>query len=242
MDDHSVKIAAITSEINTLAKNTLDEYYKLTKSNSKLCGTFMNRSESYLQKIQTATKDEAMKQHRVVVQAFENGLKELNSAQEGREKTRQSFLDAARKNAAKITRLTGEFNDKLQLEAFHQIVRLEVDAIKSRRCILQFCWDTELTRQIKSLIQKLNEKQTKVLVELGQAFKNSDFKMKNTQKKFDDEFYSISKVITHVKTTSSDINEIIKEDLHDPYIISLIKEDVERLIAECRKYIAEHEF
>lgn len=242
MDKNSAKIVEITGEINELAKSTLDKYYKFTKSNSELCETVINRSQKYVQKIQNATEDKAMKYHRNAVDDLKDLSKEVNSAQERRLKIRERFLDAARRNEARINRLTGKFNDKLVRDVFEQVSRLELEAIKSRRCNQGSCEDTDLTRQIKLLIQNLKKAEAKVRAELGQAFENSDSKMKDTKKKLDDEFYPISNIMSQADSTSFIIKTIIKEHLHSPDIINLIKTNVENLIKKCQEYIASHKF
>lgn len=241
LDDRSVKMAALTREINTFVNNTLAKYHELTQSNSKLCADTINRSQSYLQKIEDAPKDEDMKQHRIIVQVFRNVLKDVNTALERCAAIYQSFTDTTQKNEAKLIRLSGELFE-IAVEVDHMSRSLKLDAIKSRRCILGVCVDTEKTRQIRALIQKLEDKETTVHAELVQATENSSSKERRMRNTFDNQFKRIRELRGGIDSPIYTIIKVIENGVHNSDIIDIIKGEIGISIAECKIYIAKHKF
>lgn len=230
----------MTRGINALAKNTTDKWYKLAQSSYEWCGVAINHSQTYLPKIQNSTKDEAMKQHRNLVQVLEKDLKEINSVQEKRAEIFQSFLEATRKNDDRLKKLGGDFNYKIKRDVITLIICLNVDAINSRRCIWRICWDTKLTRKIKSLIQKIETKLGNVSEDIDIAFKNSDSKIAETKNKFKVEHIKISDIMVQAKSALGNLNDIIEEDLHNSAIIKEINIFFKKLIEKCQTYRSGH--
>lgn len=241
LDVVSVKSAALSDEINTIVKDALVKFHELARSNSKLSADNINRSQSFLQKIEGATKDEVMKQNRIMVQDLGNALKELDAAEERHLADRQSFSDNSSKNSVKLDRLGAELHG-IDKEVDRTLSNLILDATKSRRCVLGFCVDTKKTRQIRALIQKLADKRTTVEAEFGQASENSSLKQRSTRDMFVDEHYRIGSLRGAVKSCLDTIADSVEEDSVEPELIDIIKGQAKMLIAECRKYINQHKF
>lgn len=227
--------------MNTLVESTKEKYFVLTHSNYEWCGVTINRFQSYLQRIQNSTKDEAMKQHRIEIQVLRDGLKKITTAKDGLEKTYLYFLNIARKNIALTTRLNAEFNKYNDHDVYEILRYLTLKAEKSRQCVWKICWDTKLTQQIKSVIQSIEKKRDEIRVKLDQAFENADIHMNKMKTTFWADILAIRDVIPQVEITLETIKNVIEDDLHDSVVINEIKIAVEKLIEECRKYRARHE-
>lgn len=227
--------------MDTLVENTKEKYFVLTHSNYEWCGATISRFQAYLQRIQNCTKDEAMKQHRIEIQVLKDGLNKITSAQHGLEKTYSNFLTIARKNVAQTSQLNGEFNRYSAYHVEELLIYLMLEAEKSRQCILKICWDTKETSQIRSLIQTIEQKQDKILLDLEMALQNARIHMDKMKTTFGDDILAIRGVIPQVKVAMSTINDVIEADSHDSVALNEIKIAVQKLIEECRKYRARHE-
>lgn len=241
LDEYAARVGELTDEMSTLVENTKEKYFILTHSNYEWCGVTIKRFQAYIQRIQNSTKDEAMKQHRIGIQVLTDGLNKITSAKDGLEKSYSDFLNVARKNVASTTRLNAEFNKYSDYNVHKLLVYLIFEAEKSRRCILQICWDTKLTREIKSMMETIEKKRVKIHADLQQAFENADIHMNKMKTTFWGDILAIRDVIPQVRVTMETIKNVIEEDLHDSVIINEIKIAVEKLIEECRKYRARHE-
>lgn len=227
--------------MSTLVENTKEKYFVLTHSNYEWCGVTINRFEAYLQRIQNSTKDEAMKQHRVEIRVLKDGLNKITSAKQGLEKTYSNFLTIARKNVGQTTQLNSEFNRYSYVHVEWLLIRLLLEAEESRQCVLQICWDTKKTREIRSLIQTIEKKRDKILLDLEVALQNAGIHMEKMKTTFGEDILAIRNVIPQVRVAMNTINDVIEEGSHDSVTINEIKVAVQKLIEECRKYRARHE-
>lgn len=240
MEEYSVKLDGLTDEMSTLVEHTKEKYFVLTHSNYEWCGVTINRFEAYLKRIQNATKDEAMKQHRTEIQVLKDGFNKITAAKQGLEETYENFLTTAQTNVAKTAKLNKEFiryDYRVELLLIHLLSEAE----KSKQCFLQICWDTDVTKQIRALIRTIEKKRDKIISDLEMALKNAGIHLDKMKTTFGEDILAIRNVIPQVRVAMNTINDVIEEDLHDSVTIKEIKVAVQKLIEECRKYRARHE-
>lgn len=241
LDEYSFQLDKLTDEMSALVENTKEKYFVLTHSNYEWCGVTIDRFQVYLQRIQNATKDEAMKQHRTEIQVLKDGLNKITSAHQGLEKTYSNFLAVARENSGQTAQLNGDFNRYSDYRVEELLIRLMIETEKSRRCVLHICWDTDKTHQIRSLIETIEKKRDKILLGLEVALQDAGIHMDKMKTTFGEDILAIRNVIPEVQAAMQTINDVIEEDLHDSVSINEIKIAVQKLIEECCKYRARHE-
>lgn len=241
MDEYAAKVDELTDEMNTLVEHSKEKYFVLTHSNYEWCGVAIKRLQAYVQRLQNSTKDEAMKQHRIEIQALKDGLNKITAAKDGLNETYTDFLKGAFKNVALTTILNTKFNEYNDQHVHKLLVQLIWKAEKSKRCVLKICWDTDLTRQIKSLMETIDKKRVKIHTDLVQALENIDIHMEKMKSTFWADILAIRDVIPQVKAALETIKNAIEKDSHDSTTINEIKIAVEKMIEECKNYRARHE-
>lgn len=193
----------------------------------------VNRCQSYIHQLQNTTKDEALKQHRVAVQVFENELQKLTFEKQSFENFRSKFLMVASEKIAPAKVLNSKFDDY----AKDIIKRLEESAEKSRKCVV-WCWDTELTKQIKSAIPTIKEKLEKIHKELLDTLKAATSKTVETINKLENDNYAIDDLVLRVYNVQKTIHLMIDyyDEMGEKDVVTLIPMAIEELTKGCRNY------
>ena len=241
LDKFSVRIEKVSSDINGLVEDTMDKSADLIQSNHEWCAVAVNLFPLYLQQLQNASKDEAMKQHRIVIPVLENGFKKITAAQKRLEEIWSSFSEASGRNITLSFQINGEFNEYRDHYVYKLNQHLQSDEAGSIRCMFWICSDTSLTYHIRSMLDEIAKKMEKVRKDLDTEFKNSDPKINETRAKLKREVVAISDVKSQAQITLDTIKDIIEVGAHDSVIINEIKISAEKLIKECQNYKARHE-
>ena len=243
MDEYSVKTAELSGELEQLMGKATDDYHGIIQTNCKWCDVATKYLRSYLQRIRNTTeKEEAMKEHQIVAPMLEEAFKNMTSQQQMLDKIRLNFTEPAEKNRELTRKLFVEYYEYRKSYVDPLLVRLEEDKKNSIGCNLITCWETELTRQLESLIVNINIKEKKAREALDTAVGRANTRTDSTKVKLMNEQFAISDLKIKIKFSSNIINATINRGIHTQRQVRDIQNEMDKLFSECEVYLSKHKY